>query len=288
MIVAGAFIIGSVVGVLTGMFGVGGGFLITPLLNILLGIPMPIAVGTGAVDILGVSTAGLYRRRGEGWTDYKMAVVLFGGNFVGVRLGVRTVGWLKSMGSLNFDGNPVPAADLVILCVFLVLLVGTAAWLFFDTSRAASTPVVRVGLFSQIRLPPYTDFPTLERPRLSIVVVSYFGLLLGLLTGLLGIGGGVILFPALVYLVGMRTRFAAATSLALIWLSSFAASISHTVAGNTDLGLAIPLLVGGTLGVQVGISLCKRMAGFRLRRLFGLVVLAAMVLVAAKIVSILI
>jgi hypothetical protein len=149
-------------------------------------------------------------------------------------------------------------------------------------------PAGRGGLFARIKLPPYTDFPTLEKPRLSIIVVSYFGLLLGFLTGLLGIGGGVILFPALVYLMGMRTHPAAATSLALIWLSSFVATISHTVAGNTDLRLAIPLLVGGTAGVQIGISLCKRLAGLRLRRLFGLVILAAIVLVAAKVASILI
>jgi len=98
----------------------------------------------------------------------------------------------------------------------------------------------------------------------------------------------VILFPALVYLIGMRTRRAPATSLALIWLSSFVATIGHASAGNTDLRLAIPLLVGGTLGVQVGISLCNRLAGFRLRRLFGLVVVAAMVLVVAKVASLLV
>jgi len=270
MITAGAFIIGGIVGVLTGLFGVGGGFLITPMLSVLLGIPMPIAVGTGAVDILGVSTAGLYRRRGEGLTDYKMAVVLFGGNFVGVRLGIAAVESLKTAESLRFSGDLVPAADFMILCVYLVVLAGTAAWLFFDTARG-HTPDVRVGLFSRIKLPPYTDFPSLECPRLSIIVVSYFGLLLGFLTGLMGIGGGVILFPALVYLVGMRSRLAAATSLVLVWLSSFVATIGHTLVGNSDLLLAIPLLVGGTVGVQIGVSLCKKMAGLKLRRLFGLV-----------------
>ena len=288
MIVAGALIIGGVVGVLTGLFGVGGGFLIAPMLNILLGVPMPIAVGTDAVDILGVATAGLYRRRGEGLTDYKMAVVLFGGNYVGVRLGVASLEWLKGRANLRFGENLVPAADFVILCVFLVVLAATAGWLLFDTSRRGTSLLRRGGLFARIKLPPYTDFPTLEAPRLSIIVVSYFGLLLGLLTGLLGIGGGVILFPALVYLMGMRTHPAAATSLALIWLSSFVATISHTVAGNTDLRLAIPLLVAGTVGVQIGISLGKRLAGLRLRRLFGLVILAAIVLVAAKVASMLV
>ena len=288
MIIAAAFIVGGTVGVLTGLFGVGGGFLITPMLNVLLGIPMPIAVGTGAVQILGVATAGLYRRRGQGLTDYKMAVVLFGGNYVGVRLGVTSLEWLETAASLQFGDNLVPAADFVILCIFLLVLAATAAWLLFDTSRGGTSLAGHGGLLARIKLAPYTNFSMLEQPRLSIVVVSYFGLLLGLLTGLLGIGGGVILFPALVYLMGMRTHPAAATSLALIWLSSLVATISHTVAGNTDIRLAIPLLVGGTVGVQIGITFCKRLAGLRLRRLFALVVMAAMVLVCAKVASILI
>lgn len=286
MTFVGALVIGTCIGVLTGLFGVGGGFLITPLLNVVLGKPMHIAVGTGVVQILGVSTAGLYRRRGSDQTDYKLATVVFGGSFVGVRLGVAVLGRLKELSALSFGARTVSAADFYLLCVFLVMLGGIAGWLLYDTSRNKTPPKVRVGLFARIKIPPYTDFPSLEEPRLSIVVVSYFGLALGFLTGLLGIGGGVILLPALVYLVGMRTHRATATSLALIWLSSFAASINHAIAGNTDIKLVIPLLLGGTAGLQLGVALSAKVGGPKLRQYFSLVVVGAMVLVSAKIMTV--
>lgn len=281
-----ALLVGLCVGVLTGMFGVGGGFLITPVLSVLLGVPMPIAVGTGAIQILGVSTAGLYRRRAEKGTDYKMAVVLFGGSYVGVELGVELLGWLKELGDWTFGGQSVPIVEVIVLSTFLILLSGIAAWLWYDTSRHATPPAVRVGLFSGLKVPPYTDFDSLERPRLSLPVMCYFGLFLGFLTGVLGIGGGVVLVPGLVYLVGMRTQRAAATSLAMVWLTSFVATVRHATAGNTDLALAIPLLIGGSIGLQIGVSACARLRGPQLRRYFTFVVLAAAVMVAAKLLAI--
>ena len=282
----GALLIGAGIGVLTGLFGVGGGFLITPLLNVVLGIPMPIAVGTGAVQILGVSISGLYQRRAEGRTDYKLAVVLFGGNFVGVRLGAAALTALSGLGTWEIRGAAVAAVDLIVLGIFLVLLGGIAGWLWYDTSRNSQPPAKRVGLFAHVKLPPYTQFDSLEQPTLSIVVISYFGVIIGFLTGLLGIGGGVVMLPALVYLIGMRTHAASATSLALIWLSSFVAVITHASLGNIDLALAIPLLVGGTLGLQVGARLCTRLIGPRIRRYFTFVVLAAMLMVLVKLVTI--
>ena len=284
LIALGALAIGTAVGVLTGLFGVGGGFLITPLLNALLGIPMPIAVGTGAMQILGVSAAGLYRRRHEGQTDYKLALVVFGGNYVGVRLGAALLEWLGSLGSVMVRGHEVVAVDLVLLGVFAVLLGGIALWIWYDASRRPGEGECE-GLFARIHCPPYTDFPTLSRPRLSIVVMSYFGLALGFLTGLLGIGGGVILVPALIYLVGMRAHQAAATSLALIALSSLVAVVVHAGAGNTDLLLAVPLLIGGSVGLQFGVSLCNRCNGQQLKRSFALVVAGALLIVVGKLVN---
>ncbi|MBM3188507.1 MAG: sulfite exporter TauE/SafE family protein [Chloroflexi bacterium] len=286
MIFAEALVMGGLVGILTGLFGVGGGFLITPLLNIVLHIPMPIAVGTSAMQILGVSTAGLYCRRREGTVDYKMAIMLFGGNLVGVRLGVRTLERMKGLGDIPLNGNALAAADFYILCIFFVMLGAIAAWILYDTTRNTQRPDVHIGLFAHIHLPPYASFGSLEERRLSIPVMCYFGLALGFMTGLLGIGGGVILLPALVYLVGMRTHCATATSLALVWASSFIATIEQSLAGNANLLLAIPLLMGGTLGIQLGVKLASRLGGPKLRQYFSLVVIATMVLVAARIVSV--
>ena len=285
MMLLGALAIGTAIGVLSGMFGVGGGFMITPLLNILLGVPMPIAVGTSAVQILGVSTAGLYRRRKEKRTDYKMAVVLGGGNYMGVRLGAQMLRWLGGLGELPLPGGTMPAADFYLLCVFVLLLGSIAGWLIYDVSRRQSSIEVCEGLFARIKLPPYTEFPSLEQPRLSIPLMAYLGLGLGFLTGLLGIGGGVILLPALIYLVGMRTQCATATSMALVWLSSLIATITHALAGNTNLTLALPLLVGGTVGMQIGVALADRLGGIRLRRYFAVVVVVAAAMVAARVVA---
>src|SRR5450756_2190093 len=209
----GALLIGSLVGVLTGMFGVGGGFLITPLLNIVLGVPMPIAVGTSAIQILGVSTNALYERRHEERPALKMAIVLFGGNFVGVLLGASLLSYLARLGSLSFGGNTIAIVDLVLLLTFLPLLLGIAYWLYRDTRRNPASPIIRIGWFAKLKIPPYTQFTALELPQLSIIIMVYFGLCLGFLAGLLGIGGGVLLLPSLVYLVGLRTHRAISTSL---------------------------------------------------------------------------
>jgi hypothetical protein len=281
----GALAIGAGIGVLTGMFGVGGGFLITPLLNVFLGVPMSVAVGTGVLQILGVSTAGIYRRRHERLTDYKLAIVLFGGNYVGVHLGARSLRGLAALGKVSLFGRHVSAADFYTLSVFFLLLLAIAIWLVFNSAKSAQSDKPRLGLFARICLPPYTTFDSLGGTRMSIPVLSYFGVALGFLTGLLGIGGGVVLLPALVYLVGMRTHGAAATSLVMVWLTSFLAAIAHTQAGNTDILLAAPLLVGGSLGLQVGVTFGNRMRGYRLRRVFGLVVLVAVALIAGKLIS---
>lgn len=285
VVALGALAIGTGIGVLTGLFGVGGGFLITPLLNALLGVPMPVAVGSGAMQILGTATAGIYRRRNEGQVDYKMALVLFGGNVVGVRLGDGVIQWLKGLGNLTVGGESVAACDLAIQIVFVVMLAAIAGWLWYDTSRPKEGGDAPVGLFSRLRIPPYTEFSTLDVPRMSVPVMSYLGLVLGFLTGMLGIGGGVILVPALLYLVGMRTHRAAATSLAMVWLSSLVAVITKVPQGDASLPLVVPLLVGGAVGLQAGVSISNRTSGSALKRSFTFVVLGALALVAGKVVS---
>jgi len=308
-LVVGALIIGVFIGILTGLFGVGGGFLITPLLNVMLGVPMPVAVGTGALQILGTATAGLFRRRHDGQVDYKMALVLFGGNVVGVRLGDGLVQWLKGLGALNVGGEAVPAVEFVIQLVFVVILAAIAGWLCYDTSRPQKDAEPE-GVFSRIRIPPYTEFAVRQRPqqavpaergvglfradiaakvpvyrRMSVPVMAYLGLCLGFLTGLLGIGGGVIIVPALLYLVGMSAHRAAATSLAIVWLSSFVAVISKVPQGDTSLALAVPLLLGGTAGLQLGVTICNRTSATRLKRYFAYVVIAAMVVVLGEVIT---
>ncbi len=279
--VLGALVIAVVSGGLTGIFGVGGGFLITPMLNIVLGLPMPIAVGTGIMNILGVSTAGLYWRRASNLADYKLALVMFGGNATGVYLGGQTLEYLKAQGDISFNGATIQAADLFGLLAFILLLGAIFVWMYLETRRN-KVPTVRVGIFARLKIPPYAEFRSLERPRLSIPVLSYFGLVLGYLTGLLGVGGGIILLPALVYLVGMRTHAAIVTSLVMVWLTAFVASFSHALAGNSDLLVLMTLLFGGTVGFQVGMRASAGMDGNKLRRSFCYVVLAVILAVLLR------
>lgn len=282
--VLGALAIAVVAGMLTGLFGVGGGFLVTPLLNVVLGLPMPIAVGTGVMNILGVSTAGLYWRRKSNLADYKLALVLFGGNASGVYFGSQTLESFKALGDLQLNGTPVAAADFYTLLVLLALLAAIFVWMFLETRRP-SPANVRVGLFARIHIPPYAEFPSLEAPRLSIPVLAYFGLLAGYLTGLLGVGGGIILLPALVYLVGMRTHRAIVTSLFMVWLTSLVATVTHAAQGNVNMPVLMALLVGGSVGFQIGMAICGKLDGLRLRRYFCYVVLGVIVLVVARLLA---
>lgn len=281
----GGLLISLVAGVLTGLFGVGGGFLITPMLNIVLGLPMPLSVGVGTLNIVGTTTSSLWWRRKSNLADLKLATVLFGGNALGAYLGANSLESLRLKGDLVIRGDAIPAADLYTLIVYFFVLGAIFVWMYLETRRPAG-PTVRVGLFARIRIPPFARFDSLEGPALSIPVLAYFGLLLGYLTGLLGVGGGVILLPALVYLVGMRTHAAIVTSSVMVWLTSMVAAISHASAGNVDVALLLVLLVGGTVGAMAGQSVCDRIAGPKLRRYFSYVVLGVVIMVLAQLVSI--
>jgi len=281
----GAAILGLVVGALTGMFGVGGGFLATPLLTALLGVSMPFAVGTGLVQMLGTTTSTIYRRRNDDLIDFKLAVTLFGGNLMGVSLGTDALIGLQRMGEVSVRGRLVPAADFYTLIAYLVLLASIAAWMLYDTSRQAPAMDPQRYPFAKLKLPPYTAYPSLGGQRYSIPALAYLGVALGFLTGLLGVGGGVILVPALVYLVGMSPHRATATSLVMVLFSSTIAVVGHTLEGNTRLDLALALLVGGAIGSQLGVTLADRTGGLRLKRYFAWVVVLAAVIVGIKLVS---
>jgi uncharacterized membrane protein YfcA len=165
------------------------------------------------------------------------------------------------------------------------MLGGIAAWVFLEARRKTG-PVVRVGVFARVRIPPYAQFDTIEGPPLSIPLLAYMALFLGILTGLLGVGGGVILLPVLVYLVGMRTHAAVVTSSLIVLLTSVVAGISHAAAGNVDVPLLMVLLVGSTIGAQGGQVIFERLSGASLRRYFGLVVLGVAVTVVIRLLAI--
>ena len=271
---AGLGCAGLVVGIISGLFGVGGGFLLTPLLTVLFRLPINVAVGTGMCQMVGAATAGQIRyvRLGQGET--KLGWLLIGGGLVGVGLGARVVGALTAMGNIELSGGQsIPAVRLWLSLAYVVVLSAVAAWMARDARRpslpAHQTPPP--GPLARVAIPPLASLPRLGYD-VSIPLVAYLGLAMGFLSGLLGIGGGVVLVPLLIYGFGMRLRTAAATGIVVLLATSVLGTIEHARMGHVHLGVALMLLVGSTLGAQIGATLALRIDGQRLRKLFAVLV----------------
>ena len=279
-----AVLIGGLVGLLTGIFGVGGGFILTPLLMICMGVSSPIAVGSGLAVILINSTWGLYKRRGTGTVDAKLSFIISAGSFFGVLAGSFLLRYLASLPDIAIFGKEQNTADYFLLWLFVMLLSFIAGYLYYDYHKHnGKAPAVRIGFFAKFPIKPLGNFPSLEQPSLSLPLLVGLGVAVGLLTGLLGVGGGVILLPALVYLVGQRAVKAAGTSLLLVWIASFIAVIQKGIGGEINLPLTVALLIGGLIGTSFGTKFGLKFEGPKIRLYFVYVVIAATLLVAYEI-----
>lgn len=280
-IIVGGLLIALVVGFLTGIFGIGGGFLTTPALIIFLGIPAPIAIGTGLTMILVTSSFGIFKRRGSGTIDVKLAMVLGFTSAFGALFGVKIIEILKGIAPLIIAGKEQPAVQYIVLWAFVVLMMGVCAFMLFDYSKhRGRSPQIRVGLLSKIKIPPYMEFPLLEQPRLPLIMLLLLAIVTGVLQGFLGIGGGILWLPVLVYLVGHRIIRAAGTSLVVVWISALFASGAHITQGNINVPLLAVMLVGGLVGVHYGTKLGLKLAGPKLRLYFIHVLIVAIAIVA--------
>jgi uncharacterized protein len=282
--IATAIFIGGLVGLLTGIFGVGGGFILTPLLMICMAVPAPIAVGSGLAVILINSSWGLYKRRGSDTVDIKLSFIITGGSIFGVLAGSKILKYLSNAPNITILGREQDTVEYTLLVFFLILLGSIAAYLFYDYRKHnGKAPDVRIGLFARYPIKPLATFKSLEAPNLSLPLLVVFGFVVGLLTGLLGVGGGVILLPALVYLVGQRTVKAAGTSLLLVWAASLAAVVQKGLGGDIDVPLAVSLLIGGLLGTSFGTKIGLKIRGPKIRLYFVYVVIAAALIVAYEV-----
>lgn len=266
--------LGLVIGVLTGLFGVGGAFLITPMLNVLFGIDYQIAVGSSLCFTIGAGANGLARHARLKNVEVKSMVILGGGGVCGAWLGAVLNGFLKS----TFGAHDY---TLVMHGLFILVLTLTA-WLIF---RGASAGKRRLSLLQRVRLPPYIDLPGAELSRVSLVGMCLAGLSIGVMKGLLGIGGGVLFMPVLILVVGLRPHQAVGTSLGVVLFSSISGTIKYGVAEKVYLSIALALLVGSTIGIQVGAWLCQKLPGTKLRRYFAALVLAVVAMLAVAMVE---
>ena len=261
--------LGGLVGVLSGMFGVGGGFLMTPLL-FFIGIPPAVAVATEANQIVASSFSGVLAHLKRKNVDFKMGGVLLIGGLIGAGLGVFIFNYLKSMGQVDL---------LVKLCY--VIFLGIVGGLMFIESLGALRNANKSNVLIKKR-PKRTWIHVLPfkiRFRVSGLYISAIppvlvGILVGILAAIMGVGGGFIMVPAMIYLLGMPTRVVVGTSLfQIIFVTAFTTMLHATTNFTVDIVLAVLLLVGGVIGAQFGTMIGSKLKAEQLR-----ILLAAMVL----------
>jgi len=271
---------GSAVGFLSGMFGVGGGFLITPLL-IFSGVPPAVAVATGVNQIVGTSVSGAISQWRRGNVDVKMGLVLLLGGFSGSLIGVALFKVLRSLGQVD-----------LIVSISYVLFLGIVGSLMLvesvQTLRQTRQPVetgMRRRQHSWIHgLPLKMRF---RRSKLYISAIPPFavGALVGLLAAIMGVGGGFLMVPAMIYLLRMPTKVVIGTSLFQIIFVAAGVTIMHALLNHTvDVVLALALMIGGICGVQYGSAVGRKMRGEQLRALLAVLVLAVSARLALQLV----
>nr|WP_197975451.1 sulfite exporter TauE/SafE family protein [Rhizobium sp. CFBP 8762] len=262
---------GAAVGFLSGMFGVGGGFLITPLL-IFYNIPPVVAVATGANQVVASSISGAISHFRRGTIDIKLGSVLMGGGLVGATIGVWIFAWLRRLGQL----------DLTISLMYVLLLgiVGTLMLLesIRALRRAARNETVtlrRPGQHNWVhRLPWKVKFKK-SRIYLSVIPVFALGFGIGILTSIMGVGGGFIMVPAMIYLLRIPTSVVVGTSLfQIIFVSAYTTIVQATANYSVDIVLAFLLMIAGVIGAQYGVRVGQKLRGEQLRALLALLVLA--------------
>jgi uncharacterized membrane protein YfcA len=262
--------LGGTVGFLSGLFGVGGGFLLTPLL-IMIGIPPTVAAASDSNQIVAASSSGTYAHARAGTVDFKMGLLLLLGGIAGGSVGVYFIKLLRALGN----------ADFVITVTYVLMLGSVGSYMFAESLRslrlgAAARRAGHPSLYAVLvsRLPWQMHFPR-SNVRLSILMPLFLGVLVGTLAAIMGVGGGFIMVPVMVYLLRMPMHVVVGTSLfqilfTCINVTILQARLNHTV----DFVLALILLCGSVIGAQLGAVTSKRLKADQLKILLALIVIA--------------
>ena len=266
--------LGAVIGFLSGVFGVGGGFLLTPLL-IFIGVPPAVAVASSANQLIGASVSGVLAHWRRGNVDFKMGFVLLIGGLAGSVLGVWLFTLLKRLGQI----------ELTISLLYVLLLGTLGALMAWESLRSLVQQRRPGGVRRKLHqhtwlhgLPLKTRFRR-SKLYISALLPTALGFVVGVLGAVLGIGGGFLLVPAMIYMLGMPTAVVPGTSLLqIIFVAANVTFLQAYTNRTVDAVLALVLLVGGVFGAQIGTRYGTRLRGEQLRFLLALLVLA----VAAK------
>ncbi|HIC82256.1 MAG TPA: sulfite exporter TauE/SafE family protein [Kiloniellaceae bacterium] len=261
---------GGAVGFLSGLFGVGGGFLMTPLL-IFIGVPPAVAVATEANQIMAASVSGVLAHWRRGNVDFRMGGVLLFGGTLGSISGVWLFTLLRGLGQL----------DLVISLCYVVLLGVVGTLMFVESSRALFRRRRQVDVRRKLHQHHWMHgLPLKMRFRKSKLYISallpiLIGFVVGILAAIMGVGGGFIMVPAMIYLLGMPTSVVVGTSLfQIIFVTGTVTFLQATENQTVDAILALILLTGGVIGAQIGTRVGTRLRGEQLRGLLAVLVLA--------------
>jgi uncharacterized protein len=267
--------IGLAVGILSGLFGIGGGFIMTPLL-IFLGVPPFVAVGTGASQVVASSVSGALGHWRRNNVDVKLGLVLLAGGLIGSTFGVRLQQFLKALGQLEFF-------TAAIYVVMLSVVGGLMLTESIRTLWPLKTAVVRTkaGRHSWLDGLPFKQRFRTAKLYASAIPPALIGALVGVLTAIMGVGGGFLLIPALIYLLHVSTRVALGTSgFQIVFLTAYTTVLQATQNHSVDLLLALPLMLGGVTGAQIGVRMSEKLNAAQLRLLLALLVLLVAVRMA--------
>ena len=275
--------LGLIVGLLAGFFGVGGGFVMTPLLNLIANVPYNVAVGTDLTQMLGTATIANLRQREFGYVDYKLALLMLLGSIIGVETGAQFLEFLKASGAIRLGGYRLELVQLVMTSVYSMLLGWIGSLVYREAQavlRARTTwvapPPPEIPVASRLRsinLPPMISLPVSGVESISLWLILAVGWVAGVLTGLLGVSGGFLRMPALIYVLGIPTVVSIGTNLFELLVAAIYGTLTHSLKGNVELILVIILLVSSTIGSSLGAALQRKFATPRLQQIFaGLIV----------------
>ena len=277
---------GLVVGVLFGFFGMGGSFLVTPAL-LMLDYPAPVAVGSGMAFVFGTAVIATLKHHDLGQVDYKLGVIMITGTTIGIEVGRASVYYLESLG----------LAGGVISVAYVVLLGGVGAMVTRDAVRGDGgggvdhdaterdlseyeIPEIATKIQQTVRIPPMV---TLRGDiRVSVWVITAVAFATGLLSGFLGVGGGFIRMPAMIYAIGVPVPVAVGTDLFEIVFSGGLGSFLYALDGGVDLSIVLPLLAGSAFGARIGSAATSIVDEDDIKVYFGLMLLGGAIAVAVR------
>jgi uncharacterized membrane protein YfcA len=276
-------LIGFCVGVIGGFFGVGGGWIITPALNIF-GFHMAFAIGTGLADIFGQSLGAIKKHQRMGNVDWKLGAFAIIISLFGFEAGSRVVISLEKTGEVGS----------IIRWCYVVFLAGLGCFMFYDyfvlhkrqlkrleeeelANDSNTKPKIQLNGFAgklhNINLPPMISFPKSKIEKVSLWVIIIIFLFTGFLSGILGIGGGFIILPTLVYLIGLPTILAVGTSLITVFATAAFGCLTYALDGRVEVYAAVFMLFGASIGAQIGATAIKYIKGYGIRLLFAIMII---------------